>query len=118
MAMTGWAGSQRPSNPTPRPRRGGPHAARRDRNLAPEARQEIYPRRDAGIVDQRVPVSLSLEDGLVAVVLPARRWKARMPLQQSPEALARQLALGIADLPWIPQEKIESRPRNRPLPVL
>ena len=68
------------------------------------------------MVDERIAVSLSLEDCLVTMPLIVIHGEVRMPFEEHGDTILRVLFRCSVDLSWVPQEKIQRRPRDRPLP--
>ena len=69
------------------------------------------------MVDERIAVSLSLEDRLVAMPLIVIHGKVLMPCEECGDTILRVLFRGSVDLSRVPQEKIQRRPRHRPFPA-
>ena len=73
--------------------------------------------RPLGMIDERITISLSLEDRLVAMSLVVIHREVPVPFEECGEAIFRILFRCAVDLPWVPQEKIQRRPRDRPFPA-
>ena len=66
------------------------------------------------MVDERIAVSLSLEDCLVTMPLIVIHGEVLMPFEERGDTILRVLFRCSVDLSWVPQEKIQRRPRDRP----
>jgi hypothetical protein len=69
------------------------------------------------MIDERITISLSLEDRLVAMSLVVIHREVPVPFEECGEAIFRILFRCAVDLAWVPKEKIERRSRNRPFPA-
>lgn len=69
------------------------------------------------MVDERIAVSLSFKNRLVAMPLVVVYGEVLMPFEERGDTIFRIFLHRSVDLPWVPQEKIQRRPRNRPFPA-
>lgn len=65
------------------------------------------------MVDERIAVVLLLEDRLVAMPFVVIHEEGLMPCEECDDTILRVLFRCSVDLPWVPEEKIQRRPRNR-----
>lgn len=82
----------------------------------PQASSEIDLSRPLGMVDERITISLSLEDRLVAMSLVVIHREVLVPFEERGETIFRILFRCAVDLARVSQEKIQRRSRNRPFP--